>query len=1255
MLFVSAGNPTLKSVADAAAARGRGSGVAVPRGLYARLGEWRSGKHLPREFDTVVMLVLAELLERAQARGGVDGVPARMDQWRRVWKRTVAGPGASGLGTAAQRACPYPGLASYSVDDAARFFGRTAAVEAIAALVAGAGSGLVAVVGVSGAGKSSVLAAGVRPTLAASGFGVLSMTPGTDPVATLARSTGVDSVAADSVGEVVRNWVAHRSAERVVIVVDQAEEALAADSARVREFMAALAAAAAGPVPTVVLIGLRADFLGQWSAHPVLRESMNNRIFVLGAMTRAELAEAITAPLRQTGLTMEPGLAEHIIDEFCGPGEADYDAGLLPLLNHALAATWRHRQGAKLTMSAYRRAGGVASALIDTAEGMWTSLGAEEQADARRVLIRLVRIGDGTRDTRQSRTRDDLLDGLPSSGAAALEALIGARLVAVDADNRVAVVHEVILSAWPRLRQWIADGRAELLALQKLQADAESWKDSGREPSHLYRDAQLTAARAATDGDTVVTGLAHSFIAASGQAARRAARARALGLSALVCVTVLALVLSVVALLARESAQEHRQAAELGELQARADQLAASDPSTAARLALLAYGESGAPEDWSRLVAGANLPLATAIQTGAGALYSVAVSPDGGWLAAAGADGGIRLWDISDRADPRPAGEHTGHDGFVTSVSFAPDGGRLASTSDDGTTRVWDRSGGAPIVLRGHQGRVVLAAWSPAGDRLVTGGMDGSVRVWDTATGMESALLNGPGPDIRAVAWSPDGRVIAAGGADRTVQLWNGVDYAPGATIGGHADPVHSIDFGPDAWLLATGSDDGSVRIWELSDPAGPALLGVPLAQHSGPIWSVDFAADGRSLLVASLDGTASVWDIANPAVPARIGAPMAGAGSSLYSAAFVPGTGHAVVTGGADGAVRLWSLPPTVLAGHNARVIAPAIAGDLMVSASYDGAVNLWDIADAAAPVRLDTRRDPDGAGIREVAISPDGATVATATAGGVVRLYRVGPGWRLTAAGDLRTESTDQQHAGFSPDGRVLLTSADDHTFRLWDAQGRVALGTVRHAEDTRSWATAAAWSPDSTRLATVGADHRLVLWDVSDPAAPIRLHTSAPAVGLGALNAVAWSPSGRTIATGGDDGVIALWHVEGDTAAPKAQSAQGPRHTVRSLTFTAGGERLVAAGDGQSLTLWDVSADSRLTARGGPLSLPGGGRWYATASADGRVVAAGGDGGSLQLTILDADYASTRICGGSGPLSHELAARNVPGWIDVEQQCP
>lgn len=385
-------------------------------------------------------------------------------QWRRLWERAVSDPvGEPFAGMSAEEegqrptdasallgVCPYRGLAAYRQEDARWFFGRERSTEALVAQLRSAAEtgGLVMLVGASGAGKSSLLHAGLVPALQDStrddassrAREVLQIVPGPDPLKELTRRipelADVVSAAeepeepavrepgtagfAHAVRDAVAAWVRREapSTAQPVVIVDQFEEAftLCSDEAARHTFVRLLDAActppeSGGPAPVLVVLGIRADFYDQCLGYPELADALQHRHMVLGPLSTAELREAVASPAKAVGLDLEPGLAELIVREVSADGpRGAHDAGVLPLLSHALLATWQRRKAGRLTLAGYRAAGGIQGAVAATAERAWSGLDPAARTAARQLLLRLVRLSEDTQATRRRGTRRQLAE-----------------------------------------------------------------------------------------------------------------------------------------------------------------------------------------------------------------------------------------------------------------------------------------------------------------------------------------------------------------------------------------------------------------------------------------------------------------------------------------------------------------------------------------------------------------------------------------------------------------------------------------------------------------------------------------------------------------------------------------------------------------------------------------------------------------------------------------------------------------------------
>ncbi|MFD0265436.1 WD40 repeat domain-containing protein [Streptomyces sp. NPDC127106] len=1144
---------------------------------------------------------------------------------------------------AASQECPYPGLAAFSAEQAQWFFGRDALV---AKLLVRLDASLV--VAPSGAGKSSLLRAGLLPEIArgalpgSTRWPCLWLTPTAHPMTALnARlsevvcgNRGAPGHAPDapamrpaSLRRALAADGSRTGPERhVLVVVDQLEElfTLCTDEGERRQFLdAVLAIASLGtdgePAVGSVVLGLRSDFYTQCAAHPGLLDAVERNQVMVGPLSRAGVREAILHPARSVGLDIEPGLVQVLLRDLGPPGPGDappgaddagaYEIGRLPLLAHALRSTWLRRAGHVLTVDGYESTGGIAHSVTDEADRCFDRLHPQARQTAQSVFLRLVKFGDGTEDTRRPVRYAELLGHGARSDEAAevIETFTRGRLLTRDKDT-VTITHEVLLRAWPRLRQWIEAHRARYVVRQRLEEAATAWQEAGRDPGLLYRSGRLDEACALADDEvTDAPGpVVSEFLAASVRQRLHARRIRQGVIAGLTALAVIAAASAVIAILQRSTAQHERNTAILGRIRAEANQVRATDASLASQLDLVAHRMSPAESTETNLLSAQNVPLATVLTDHADRVNAVDFSPDGRVLASADSDGTIRLWSIAANG-PAPLGAPLrGPRGAIRALAFSPGGHLLAGTGDDGTVRLWDvRDPLHPAVrgipARGGTGTLKTVAFSPDGHTLAAAGRAGRIHLWDTTDPEHPQPFTEPfaGSDgeVNGVAFSPDGKLLASGGSDATVRLWKVADRRHPSALGRAPDKisyqagvpghVRGLAFSPDGRTLAAAGSDQKAHLWDVTKPARPT----PLAGRSSNniVNAVAFSRHGNLMAYGGDDNSIQLDNVTAPADVWRLTPPLKGHSGHVLAVALHP-KGTMLASAGADHTVRLWTIPRTILTGHTGYVDTVAVRpdGHLLASGSEDNTVRLWDVEDPADPRPVSASIRGRTPYVNWAAFSPDGKALAVA-AGRHIQLWNVTvPARPEPLSQPLEGSGENFLIVAFAPDGRTLAGGNGDGKVRLWDVSDPshpAPLGAP--LDDRGALITRLAISADGRTLATAAEDGTFRLWDISKPAHPSALGTPRRA-SADPLTSVAFSPDGRTLATTGGDSKIRLWDLTSRThPTPAGPALTGHTDTVYTLAFSPDGHTLASGSFDATLRLWDVRDRGRARAHGLPVT--------------------------------------------------------------------
>ena len=1131
-------------------------------------------QHLKAFFDAWFKTPSGEFKAAFQSFASTDDFEAQAEVLLRNWLEEKVLHGRSLTWPAEIKGSPFRGLAAFGAKHAPVFFGRSRDITKVIDRLKDAaekGCPFLLVDGASGAGKSSLVRAGLVPRLTAAGvvpsvdiWRVAVMRPAEivgDPFAALARALLVaesdlpeaeqgrppalpelsasdfpraDDLAAllahadasapkpilstfSAIEQTAREKEGYGRAVKValLLVVDQLDELFGADIGNdIRARFAQLLRLLARSGRVWVIATLRADLFDHFLSQKDLKQLKDDgSSYDLAPPDAAALAEIVRAPAAAAGLVYESDTktGERLDERLLADAER---ADLLPLLqftlNQLFEARERRDHGGQLTFAAYRALGGLEGAVEKEAEAAFARLGATEQARLPRLLRELVApAGDATMTA--ARAAFDIRP-VPLADAAYDEA--SARLVQALIDARI------LLSSGEGGQATVRLAHARVLdswqRASKIVADnadfyrirAEVEEQRRRwDAAGRRRDLLIGRGRPLAEAESIVRNFSGELPTATREFVRRSGR------RARLMQTLTAAAAVIFAAVAGVAVYEWRHTVSLQrEAVEKRDQLLVSQSRFLVDRAN--QGNQAGDAGTAMLLALQALP-----DTRSGVGRPMVHEAEAALFAA--------YQDLKERIVLK------GHDGVLWSARLAPDGKRIVTASEDKTARVWNaENGDQPAILRGHTEGVRVASFSPDGRQVITGSTDKTARLWNAETGQQSAVLEHDGV-VRSAAFSSDGRRVVTASDDKTARIWDVQTGKQIAALTGHTARVRDAAFSPNGRYVLTSSDDKTARLWD-SKTGEPVHI---LEGHTQSVRGVAFSPDGERAVTTSLDHSARVWSVETGKQSVILGH-----GDVVTSAAFSP-DGQRIVTASDDNTVPIWDAQMgeriVTLSGRTA-VYSPD--GRSIVTSDGDTA-RIWNADNGKLAMVLRGHRSR----VTGAVFSPDGRSVLTASDDKTARLWSAGTETNTQMA-VLAAHTGSAGRAVFSPDGRRALTASDDNSVRLWDAEAGRQIATF-----TRAGSGMAAFSPDG-RLVAIPDNNTVVVRDANTGEREDRIFQGHSA----AVQSVAFSADGRRIVTASDDRTARVWDLQtgGQIAALTEHTAP-----VRSAVFSPDGLRVVS----------------------------------------------------------------------------------------------
>jgi len=1076
------------------------------------------------------------------------------------------------------------------------------------------------------------------PEIAADELAGRSLSESLAPYFAESEATGVDSASPQE---------GNARVEATLLIFDQFEELFTHFSERWHDradFFNQVGQALATYPSLHVLFTMREDFIAELTPYVGLLPDQLRSRFRLERLQREAALQAVTAPIKRAGRSFAPGVAEELVDNMRrsqpgikvlanvtkGTAFSDY---VEPVhLQIVCRQLWEKLPAGQevITTADVQKFGDVDQALTNFYKATLAKVVALSRLSPRRV-----RTWFSEQLITPARTRglvyrgETETEGLPNSAVDVLNNAYIIRASVRAGDTWYELAHDRLVE--PILeanRIWITNYQ------NPLDKATQSWLAGGRDPQRLIDGTQLALGQAyAIENPNDVLEEERLFLEASQRAEtariqeehRTARRRRNIFISGTAIILVLA-VLTFWAILNGNEAKRQAQLASSRELAARAVAYLAVDPGASILLALQAYkiAETTQAEDALRLSLYSSR-IYRRFDVDDGQLISLAVSPDGTYMAAAhNNDGSILVWDLrAENAKPmpsilKPTPDSPDSEIATWDLAFSPDGRQLASAHSDGL-RIWEASTGK-LILSSREGGDIRSsplenfysvAFSPDGLYLAAGG-NKKVRIWNIDTGQE--IASSPHKlkfNVLDMAFSPDSGQIAIGGQDPNITIWDFASSNKVVTLTGHEDNVWTITFSPDGNYLASGSKDKTAIIWDLRGDEPEQL--VRLYDHTNTVASLVLSANGHCLATAGLDRTVRLWDFPS----GELLFTLAGHSDWVTGVAFRESEPHSeglsptlscgrqLVSTSHDGSVRFWNIGPTAevatFTGHQEPVESAAFTPDMqrVASGSDDGEVILWDAGTGQELSRWDAHINGR---VNRVAFSPDGNLLATAGYDGFVRIWEVGSGSAQVPEliRELQHPGYQINTAAFSQDGRLIATASDDFA-RIWQVSSGKIEKVLEHPG-----VYGAAFSPDEGLLVTTGEEGSIKVWDPTTWESKQDLQH-----GTDVVYDAAFSHDGRLLATISWDGSVKIWTV----ADWKVQAdLTGHVDRVYGVHFLPDDAFLVTSSADGTARVWEV-ATGRLAR-----TLPGPEMNSLDVDAAGRLVVVGGEDGTVRMYTLN-----------------------------------
>jgi WD40 repeat protein len=511
-----------------------------------------------------------------------------------------------------------------------------------------------------------------------------------------------------------------------------------------------------------------------------------------------------------------------------------------------------------------------------------------------------------------------------------------------------------------------------------------------------------------------------------------------------------------------------------------------------------------------------------------GAVWDVAVTPDGQCAVSASGDGTLRVWDL-EQQENRCILE--GHQESVWAVAVTSDGRRAVSGAEDGTLRMWDLEAESELWKLPTSAPIKAVVMTSDGRYAVSISENGVLEAWDLKREANVCTLESRTP-ITALAATRDGRCVVSAD-DKALRIWEISDENLDSdlelpSLEYHIEDVSAVALTGDGGRAISASED-ALSVWDIPD-VGLKTGSTPwvLEDYGEPVSAVAVTPDGKRAISGATDGSLKVWDIANVGLGqvrtlhALKGHTLGDSPKKGINAVIAMPDDRRAISASSDETLKVWDLEHGIelctLEGHKGSVTAVAVTldGKRAVSASSDRRLKIWDIESGMMSYTLEGHEGF----VEAVAVTPDGRCAVSASRDQTLKV------WDLERGEEICTLDGHDDEVGdvaITPDGHQVISASHDTTLKVWDLERGKELHTL---EGHTAWVEAVEVTEDGRYAVSVSRYGTLKVWKLESG----KIIATFTAGTGDALLDCAVARDSRTIVAGGRSGQVHILRLEG-----------------------------------------------------------------------------------------------------------------------------